>query len=169
MLETLHKTLAVYTIRPGLWHGVLFHFRLEPRNRKLAILPWNRLYYGIKFYHEPSKSDFVHAVWKKRFEKFAHAKFKNLYSSESTVKFEVIWFTGCTQCATFFERFFGRFFERFSSDLCFAPCPLCNTQENWQLQNDKNERKWVELPVFPVSPILKGNPIDSKSLFDDSR
>ena len=30
----------------------------------------------------------------------------------------------------------------FLSDLCFVPCP--NTQEKFQLQNDKNERKWVQ-------------------------
>ena len=61
-------------------------------------------------------------------------------------------------CATFFEQFV----------FCPVP-PLCNTQENFQLKNDKNERKWVERPVFPVSPKLEGKPIDSKSLFDDSR
>ena len=54
----LHETMGVYTVRPELWHGVLFHFRSGPQNRKLAILPWNRLYFGIKFYRESSKSDF---------------------------------------------------------------------------------------------------------------
>ena len=33
------------------------------------------------------------------------------------------------------------FFERFV--FCLVS-PLCNTQENFQLQNDKNERKWVK-------------------------
>ena len=33
------------------------------------------------------------------------------------------------------------FFEQFVS--CLVP-PLCNTQEKFQLQNDKNERKWVK-------------------------
>ena len=32
----LHETLGVYTTRPGLLHGVLFHFRSEPPNRKLG-------------------------------------------------------------------------------------------------------------------------------------
>ena len=30
----LHETLGVYITRLGLLHGVLFHFRSEPRNRK---------------------------------------------------------------------------------------------------------------------------------------
>jgi len=30
----LHETLGAYITRLGLLHGVLFHFRLEPRNRK---------------------------------------------------------------------------------------------------------------------------------------
>ena len=64
--------------------------------------------------------DSVHAFWKKRFEKFAWAKFKNFYSSESAVKFEVILYTGCTQCAT-------PDVQHFLSNLCFAPCPLCAT------------------------------------------
>ena len=33
------------------------------------------------------------------------------------------------------------FFEQFV--FCLVS-PLCNTQEKFQLQNDKNERKWVE-------------------------
>ena len=32
-----HGTLGIYRTRPGLLHGVLFHFRSEPRNRKLAV------------------------------------------------------------------------------------------------------------------------------------
>ena len=38
-LTDLHETLGVYTVRPELFHGVLFHFRSGPRKRKLAILP----------------------------------------------------------------------------------------------------------------------------------
>ena len=41
----LHETLGVhnnvyttvYTTQPGLLHGVIFHFRSEHRNRKLAV------------------------------------------------------------------------------------------------------------------------------------
>ncbi len=33
------------------------------------------------------------------------------------------------------------FFEQFV--FCLVS-PMCNTQEKFQLQNDKNERKWVE-------------------------
>ena len=33
------------------------------------------------------------------------------------------------------------FFEQFV--FCLVS-PLCNTQEKFQLQNDKNERKWVK-------------------------
>ena len=33
----LHETLGVYIVRPGLLHGVLFDFRSEPPNRKLAV------------------------------------------------------------------------------------------------------------------------------------
>ena len=58
MLPILHESLATYTVRPRLWHGLFFHFRSGPQNRKLAILPWNRLYFGIKIYRESSKSDF---------------------------------------------------------------------------------------------------------------
>ena len=38
-LTDLHETLGVYTVRPELYHGVLFHFRSDPQNRKLAMLP----------------------------------------------------------------------------------------------------------------------------------
>ena len=33
----LHKTLGVYTTLPGLLHGVFFHLRSQPQNRKLAV------------------------------------------------------------------------------------------------------------------------------------
>jgi len=33
----LHETLGVYTVRPGLLHGVLFDFRTAPQNRKWAV------------------------------------------------------------------------------------------------------------------------------------
>ena len=33
----LPETLGIYTTRPGLLHGALFHFRSEPQNRKLAV------------------------------------------------------------------------------------------------------------------------------------
>ena len=33
------------------------------------------------------------------------------------------------------------FFEQFV--ICLVS-PMCNTQEKFQLQNDKNERKWVK-------------------------
>ena len=88
----LPRTVLIRTIR----HEILCSIRLCSRN-----------------------FDSVHAFWKKRFEKFAWAKFKNFYSSESAVKFEVIWYTGCTQCATFFEQFV------FAP--CDGPCPLCAT------------------------------------------
>ena len=39
----------------------------------------------------------------------------------------------CTQCAPFFEQF-----------LFCSVSLLCNSQEKFQLQNDKNERKWVK-------------------------
>ena len=32
-----HETLGVYTTRTGLLHGVVFHFRSEPQNRKLTV------------------------------------------------------------------------------------------------------------------------------------
>ena len=32
-----HETLGVSIVRPGLLHGVLFDFRSEPPNRKLAV------------------------------------------------------------------------------------------------------------------------------------
>ena len=35
----MHETLGTYRVRPGLLHGVLFDFRSEPQNRKLAIFP----------------------------------------------------------------------------------------------------------------------------------
>ena len=54
----LDETFGVYTVGSGVLHRVLFHFRSEPQNRKLAILPWNQLYFGIKFYREWQKSDF---------------------------------------------------------------------------------------------------------------
>ena len=34
----LDETLGVYITRLGLLHGVLFHFRSEPRNRRLEIV-----------------------------------------------------------------------------------------------------------------------------------
>ena len=37
--------------------GVFSHFRSEPRNRKLAVLPRTRLYVAIKFDRESYKSN----------------------------------------------------------------------------------------------------------------
>ena len=50
--------VAGSTVRVGLLHGLLFHFRSEPQNRKLAFFPRNRLYCCTKFSLESIKTHF---------------------------------------------------------------------------------------------------------------
>ena len=49
-LSHLRKGSKLTPVQPGLLHEVLFDFRLEPQDRKLAILPCNRPYFGTEFY-----------------------------------------------------------------------------------------------------------------------
>ena len=67
---TLKPEVDYFAIKPTIfWYQILLWvikkwFRVDwvtfqyRWNRKLAILPWNRLYFGIKFYRGSSKSDF---------------------------------------------------------------------------------------------------------------
>ena len=77
-----------------------------------------------------------HVLWLFRTQKYLARKII-FRISEEILK---IWCTGCTPMCNFVPNV-QQFFEQF----VFCPVSLlCNTPEEFQFQNDKNQRKWVK-------------------------